>query len=163
MRWLCFCGLFLLLGSAGPARHSYHATITELRYNAEKKQVELAIKVFVDDFERALSQGQPAHISLSGNSLALPLTESYLHRTVTLKTPTGSSLPLQFLGMQPEKDAYWLYCKAVSPRPLTGLQLRQAVLLDVFSDQMNIVNVEAGAKKLSALFRAGHEQETLNW
>ena len=163
MRAFWLFGLLLLLGSAGPARHAYHATITELRYNSEKKQVELAIKVFIDDFEQALSKGQSAHVSLASNPLALPLTENYLRRTVTLKTPTGSPLPLQFLGMQPEKDAYWLYCKVVAPRPLTGLQLRQAVLLDVFPDQMNIVNVEAGVKKLSALFRAGHEQETLSW
>ena len=54
-----FVGLLLLLPLAGaaPARHAYHATITELRYNAARKQLELSVKVFTDDFEKALSRG----------------------------------------------------------------------------------------------------------
>ena len=35
------------------------------------------------------------------------------------------------------------------------------MMLDVFADQMNIVNIEANGQKQSALFRAGHEQELL--
>ena len=53
--------LLLPLAGAAPALHAYHSTITELRYNAPKKQLELAVKVFTDDFEKVLSQGQPSH------------------------------------------------------------------------------------------------------
>ena len=56
-----FVALVLLfpLAGAAPALHAYHSTITELRYNAAKKQLEVSVKVFTDDFEKALSQGQP--------------------------------------------------------------------------------------------------------
>jgi len=49
------------------------------------------------------------------------------------------------------------------PGPLPAVKLRQAILLDVFGDEVNIVNIEAGAHKQSALFRAGHEQELITW
>lgn len=154
----------LLLPLTGAAWHAYHSTLTELRYNAAKKQLELSVKVFTDDFEKALSQGQAAPVSLSdAGPRPLALATAYVQRTLQIRTPAGAPLQVQVLGLQPENDGYWLYCKVPLPGPITGLQLRQAMLLDVFGDEMNIVNIEANGKKQSALFRAGHEQETINW
>lgn len=161
-------GLVLtLLGApapARPARHAYHASITELRYNAAKQQLELATKVFTDDFERGLSEGRPAHVDLqTAGPVGAIVAAEYLRRTLVLKTPAGAPLPLQFIGMQPEKDSYWLYSKVSLVGKATGVQVRNSLLLDSFADQMNIVNVEANGKKVSALLRQGHEQETLSW
>ena len=155
---------FLLLFAP---RHAYHASITELRYNGPQKQLEISIKVFTDDFERALAQsarpGQaPLRLSTPGPMPSVRTAE-YLRRQFVVKTATGGPLPFQFLGMQAEKDAYWLYGKVALPRTLAGLQIRNAVLLDVFPDQSNILNLEAGGKKQSVLFRAGHEQELVTW
>jgi len=164
MRFLTVLAWCIPLAGAAPALHAYHSTITELRYNAAKKQLELSVKVFTDDFEKALSEGQSAHVNLSDpGPRPLALASAYLQRTLQFRTTAGAPLPLQVLGMQAEQDGYWLYCKVPLPGPLPGVQLRQAMLLDAFGDQMNIVNVEAGDKKQSALFRAGHEQELLTW
>ena len=155
--------LFPLAGAA-PALHAYHSTITELRYNATKKQLELSVKVFTDDFEKAISEGQPAHINLTDTGpRPLALSTAYIQRTLQVSTAAGAPLPLQVLGMQAEKDGYWFFCKVPLPGPVPGIKLRQAIMLDVFGDQMNIVNIEAGDKKQSALFRAGHEQEVVTW
>ena len=163
-RLLALLLLLWPLAGAAPARHAYHSTITELRYNAAKKQIELSIKVFTDDFEKALSQGQPAHGSLSEpGPRPFVLANAYLQRTFRISTPAGAPLALQLLGLQAEADGYWLYCKVPLPGPLPAVQLRHNMLMEVFGDQMNIVNIEAGAKKQSALFRAGHEQELVKW
>lgn len=161
-----FAALLLLfpLAGAAPAFHAYHSTITELRYNAAKKQLELSVKVFTDDFEKAISEGQTAHINLTdAGPRPLALSTAYIQRTLLVSTPAGAPLPLQVLGMQAEKDGYWFYCKVPLPGPMPGIKLRLALLLDTFGDQMNIVNIEAGDKKQSALFRAGHEQEVVTW
>jgi hypothetical protein len=166
MRLLTAFAMLLLLPlvGAGPALHAYHSTITELRYNAAKKQLELSVKVFTDDFEKALSKGQPKPVSLTeAGPRPLATADAYFQRTLQVSTPAGVRLPLQLLGMQAENDGYWFYCKVPLPGPMAGVKLRQAVLLDAFPDQMNIVNIEANGKKQSALLRAGHEQETLSW
>ena len=167
MRLLAALVAFILmfpLAGAAPALHAYHSTITELRYNAAKKQLELSVKVFTDDFEKALSQGQPTHVNLTeAGPRPLVLASAYLGRTLQVSTTAGVPLQLQVLGMQAENDGYWFYCKVPLPGPVSGVKLRQAALLDAFSDQMNIVNIEANGQKQSALFRAGHEQEVLSW
>ena len=156
--------LLFPLAGARPARHAYHSTLTELRYNSAKKQLELSVKVFTDDFERALSQGQPKTVSLSEpGPRPQVLASGYFQRTLQISTLAGARLPLQVLGMQAENDGYWFYCKAPLPGPVAGIRLRQAVLIDAFADEMNIVNMEANGKKQSALFRAGHEEEVVKW
>ena len=156
--------LLFPLAGAGPALHAYHSTITELRYNAPRKQLEISVKVFTDDFEKALSQGQPTRVNLTDAApRPLVLATAYLQRTLQVSTPAGAPLQLQVLGMQAENDGYWLHCKVPLPGPLSGVKLRQAMLLEAFNDQMNIVNIEANGQKQSALFRAGHEQELLKW
>ena len=156
--------LLLPLAGARPARHAYHSTITELRYNPTKKQLELSVKVFTDDFEKALSQGQPKTMSLTEpGPRPLVLADAYFQRTLQISTLAGARLPMQVLGMQAESDGYWFYCKVPLPGPVAGIRLRQAVLLNAFADEMNIVNVEANGQKQSALFRAGHEEEAVKW
>ena len=159
----------LLLGLPGVAgtRHAYHTSILELRLNPQKHQVELALKVFADDFASALSQDRPKAVDLR-SSAALPLAELYLHQHLKLSIPAGPRQPrlpldVQFLGLQPDKEAYWLYAKAPLPRPTNELLLNQSVLLEMFSDQMNIVNAEGNGKKISALLRNGHEEEVLSF
>jgi hypothetical protein len=155
-----FC-LFLLPLMAWA--HAYHTSITELRYNPAKKQVEISFKIFTDDLEKALSQGQPASVHLDEQPRASVLAAAYIQRCVRVGSRPGEALPIQFLGMQHEQDAYWLYAKVAVPHPLTSLRLRQTLMLDMYSDQMNIVNIEAGGQKQSALFRAGNEEQEIKW
>lgn len=166
-RLFALLSLLLALPTLAGSRHAYHSTITELRLSSQKKQVELSIKVFTDDLEKAISQGKPGTVSLR-EIRALPLVELYLHQHLKLTIPitghTGRTpLEVQFVGMQPEKDAYWVYAKAALPRPTNELQVEQAMLLELFPDQMNIVNAEGNGKKVSALYRSGHEQSILTF
>jgi hypothetical protein len=161
--------LALLLGLPGVAgtRHAYHTSILELRLNPQKQQVELALKVFTDDFTRALSLGRSKSVDLKQPS-SLPLAELYLHQHLKLSIPAGPRQPrlpldVQFMGLQAEKDAYWLYAKVPLPRPTKEILLNQGMLLELFSDQMNIVNAEGNGKKISALLRNGHEEEVLSF
>ena len=155
-----FLAFLLLLAP----RHAYHASIAEMRYNGPQKQLEISLKVFTDDFEKALSRGQPAPVRLAApGPLPSARAAAYLRQQFVVKTAAGAPLGLQFLGMQAEKDSHWLYCKVTLPRTMAGLQIRHAVLLDVFADQANILNLEAGGRKQSLLFRAGHEQELVTW
>jgi hypothetical protein len=165
MRFLSLAAALVLLAfTTARAWHAYHATLTELRYNPGQKQLELSIKVFTDDFEKALSKGQAAPVSLAEpGPRPQILTAAYLSRTLQFKTPVGQVLPLKYIGMEKEKDAYWLYCKVTLPRTMGGVQIKQTMLLETFADQSNIVNIAAGSKTNSAVFRRGHEEELVTW
>ncbi|MCC2546989.1 hypothetical protein LJY25_11075 [Hymenobacter sp. BT175] len=164
LRRLVLSVLLLLTGLRAGA-HTYHASIMDVRYNAGKQQLEVALKVFTDDLEKALSTGQPAPVTIEqlSRDRLNALAEGYLRRTVRFGTKPGETLPLQLLGVQKESDAHWVYFTVKPPKPVKGIYLQHRLLLDSFEDQMNIVNLEAGGKKQSALFRAGEESQKLMW
>lgn len=156
----------LVLSSVAAFAHAYHTSLMDVRYNAQKQQLEIALKVFTDDFEKALSAGQPRPISLADMPAAqtTPLTATYLKRTLHFGTKPGETLPLTYLGMQREGDAHWLYATVKLPaQAVRSLVLHHQLLLAEFDDQMNIVNLEAGGQKQSALFRGGEATKTLAW
>jgi hypothetical protein len=162
-RFLLLCSLLAVALAA--AAHAYHASIMEVRYNAPKQQLEVALKVFTDDFEKALSAGQPRSVTFeeSPKPQVTTLVTALLTRSVTFGTKPGEALPLKFIGFQKEGDSHWLYFSVKLAKPVPGIYLRHHLLLDTFPDEMNIVNLEAGGKKQSALFRAGEESQKLSW
>ncbi|SDY09249.1 DUF6702 family protein [Hymenobacter psychrophilus] len=155
----------LLLISLAAWAHTYHTSLMEVRFNPEKQRLEIALKVFTDDLEAALSQGQPAPHVIDRLSRAQldPLLLSLLRREVQLSTKAGRLLPLTLVGLQKETDSHWLFFTAPLPANATGVMLRQRLLLTIFPDQMNLVNLSAGKQKESFLFRNGHEEQELSW
>ena len=162
MRRLCLVFASCLLSLAALA-HAYHASIMEVRYNAPKQQLEIALKVFTDDFEKALSVGQPRPISFEQTPKAqvTQLTTELLRKSLAFGTRPGETLPLQLIGFEKDHEAHWLYLSVKLPKPTTTLLLRHQLLVATFADQMNIVNLDAGGKKQSALFRDGNEEQKL--
>lgn len=161
---LVFCALCLL--SFAAMAHAYHASIMDVQYNPKKQQLEVALKVFTDDFEKALSAGQPNSVTFDKLTpvQVAGLTKALLQRSVAFGTKQGETLPLRFVGIEKDKDAHWVYFSVkMPPRPATTIYLRHRLLLDTFQDQMNIVNLEGGGKKQSALFRAGNDEQKLSF
>ncbi|KAA9338316.1 hypothetical protein F0P96_05635 [Hymenobacter busanensis] len=154
-----------LLLSLAAFAHAYHASIMDVKVNAQKKQLEVALKVFTDDLEKGLSVGQPRPISLDQTPpfVVQPLVAAYLRKTIVFTGKPSEEFPLKYIGMERENDAHWLYFSVALPRPLQGVRLQQRLLLEQFPDQMNIVNVEASSGKKSALFRNGNEAQLLSW
>ncbi|MDU0371060.1 DUF6702 family protein [Hymenobacter endophyticus] len=146
--------------------HAYHASIMELRFNPEKQRLEMALKIFTDDLEQELSAGKPRPVRTDQLTRAQlnPLLVDLLRRSVQFSArPNEAALPLTLVGLQKEKDAYWLYFTAPLPAKAAGVSLRHQLLLATFPDQMNIVNLEAKGQKQSLLFREGETQQQLKW
>lgn len=161
--FLLILGLLALPALAVAPRHAYHSTLMEFRLAPGNQEVQISIKMFADDLEKALSQGKPNPVNLH-TPMAMPIIERYLHEHLKVTIPAARHTPrypqeVQFKGMQAEKDAYWLYCKVPLLHPTKELLVRNDLLLELYPDQKNIVNAEGNDKKLSVLFRKGHEEE----
>ncbi|QNP50862.1 hypothetical protein H9L05_11810 [Hymenobacter qilianensis] len=112
---LVFCALCLL--SFAAMAHAYHASIMDVQYNPKKQQLEVALKVFTDDFEKALSAGQPNSVTFDKLTTAQvsSLTTALLQRSVAFGTKPGEALPLRFVGIEKDKDAHWVYFSVKMP------------------------------------------------
>jgi hypothetical protein len=136
------------------ARHDFHTSLTEMRVNAKEKTVEVTVRVFTDDFENALTRANAnQRVRLEAKDRHDPLIDRYLKQRFTLTNASGKPKPFRYLGKEFEADATWLYLEFPLTEPLLGAKLQQLVLLDLFDDQTNLVNVfYGGDEKRSFLF-----------
>lgn len=155
--------LVLLFTFARPTQaHDYHASIADVRFNAKNQTLEVAVKVFMDDLEDALSRHSKKKVSYSASSPEVRKhLASYLSSQLSFEVEKGKVLPQKFIGSEEDADVVWMYLEVpVQKAALTQLYIKNAVLTELFSDQMNIVNLNYKGKTESVLLQR-HDTEKL--
>ncbi|MBB6005395.1 DUF6702 family protein [Arcicella rosea] len=157
-------GRFLLLGvillssafkSNNTAFHAFHTSLTEMRYNTKSKGFEVSLRVFTDDLEKVLSHdNQNKKIIVENNDKNDALVEQYVKKHFMLVNSKNQLKAVQYIGKEKEGDATWIYLELPMSEALSGLRLKNDVLIDMFEDQTNIVNVFVKEEKKSFIFNA---------
>lgn len=137
--------------------HKFHATIAQLEYNAKEQSVEAVIRFFADDFETAISQhakreikfNTPQALKDKANSDAV---FSYVRERFELKGKNGNAVKLNWVGMEIQADMVWVYFEGKLPGGLSGAQMRNRLLQELFDDQVNIVNFKFDGKQTGTMF-----------
>jgi hypothetical protein len=154
-----FFGLIFCLFCFPAAAHDYHASITDVTYNARTQNLEVAVRVFTDDLENALSLRTKQKVVYQANSEKTKayLTD-YLQANVAFEVTKGKPLKYKFVGSEEEADAIWVYLEVpVQRAELPQLYVKNAILTEIFGDQMNIVNISYKGKTESVMLQRGEE------
>ena len=136
--------------------HPLHTTITEVTHQPARQTLRLMIRVFADDFERAVArQGR-----VQGGAVTDAATLAYL-RSAVVVSQGSRPLPLSACGSRRAGEVIWLCVETPAPANLAGVQLRVALLCEMFEDQVNIVRSLVGASPRSLLFTRGDGGKSL--
>jgi len=133
--------IVLLLLSSSFISHKFYVSITEIRLNDENNTIEISMRIFPDDLDRAISQIQGVNPQIATeleHEDADKWIEDYVLQRFSLQL-NGIKIKCSFLGKEQESDAVWCYFEGKftgSPKELT---VTQKILTDSFEDQVNIV------------------------
>lgn len=124
-----------------------------MRYNPKEKAFEISLRVFTDDLEKTLSiNNQNKKFIIESTDKNDPFIEQYIHKHFVITTQKNQKLNYQYLGKEKEGDATWIYLEMPVNEPIKGSKIQNDVLIDVFDDQTNIVNIFMNNDKKSYLF-----------
>ncbi|RNI29532.1 hypothetical protein EFA69_08220 [Rufibacter immobilis] len=158
-------GGILLLAILAPFTgwaHDFHTSITDARYNPKTQTYELSVRVFADDLEEALSRRHKTTIRLDRSERVNKLIAEYLQTHLAISTTRGTRAAQKFIGAQEEADAIWLYLEIPAGKLTSGqVWVQNALLVEIFDDQTNILNLEVAGKKRSVLCRTGDTQQVI--
>ncbi|RDV10754.1 hypothetical protein DXT99_25735 [Pontibacter diazotrophicus] len=168
MKYKVFSVLLLLLAflATQPASaHDYHASITDVKYNPRTQSLEVAVKVFMDDLENALSRQTNTKVTYSSNSEEVKkYISDYLQKTLSFELEKGKPLKSKLLGSEEDVDVVWMYVEVpVQKATLAQLYVKNAILTDLFTDQMNIVNIDYKGETESVLMQRGDVTKKLTF
>ena len=143
--------LFFLVTTAADA-HKFCTSLTQIEYNSKTRAAEVVMNVFFDDWQLALSNQEKRKIRSDDKDFGA-LSAKYLSSHFQLKSRKNRLAKMQFVGFEFNKDIVTLYVEFPLPEGLDGAEVNQAILLDLYSEQTNMVNLMNGAKKKSLVFR----------
>jgi hypothetical protein len=138
--------LVLLLIGGGWLMHKFYVSLTEVRYNPATERIEVSMRIFPDDLDRALLQKTGIHTQLA-TELEPPGADSilmdYLLESFYIVV-NGEAAPLHYLGKEQEADAIWCYLESEKIAQPVTLKVYQKLLTERFDEQVNIVQVYQG-------------------
>ncbi|MBI5771788.1 MAG: hypothetical protein HZA93_28715 [Verrucomicrobia bacterium] len=133
--------VFVAPGRAHPIRTSY----AEADYRPASGQLEIAIRLFTDDTEAALAQRAGKKIAVASTPAREldALLFAYVRAQFTVTTTGGAAVPLTWVGreLKDQGQHLWLYVQCALPGGVAGARLRDGLLREMFSDQINSVRV----------------------
>lgn len=141
----------VLLGLA-VAIHPLHTTHTEVVLAAHG-EAKVTIRAFTDDLRAAVLR----HEGTVTDSTLM----RYLRATVGLRGPDGHAAELSWNASQVDGDITQLALTARLSAPLAGSTLSQTMQMELFPDQVNVVQVRYDGRQVSLLFFGGDKARAL--
>lgn len=151
MKWIAILLLaispaFLSL-SDKPAVHEVYVSMAQVEHNPQANTLEVALKLFTDDTDRALGRyfrenlrlGEPDEHPQSDSLLTIYLQEKLVF------TCNGKPLNLRFYGKEVTVEETWCYFDF----PLDcgtdqNLKIENRIFTEVFADQVNLMKFSGG-------------------
>jgi hypothetical protein len=152
---LLVCALLRPAPSPAAAPHKFYTSLARVEYNAAGKSVEVTLRVFADDLERALGRREGREVRLDRKDEADRLVPAYLRDKFELKNRDGEVKALKWVGMELSAGQAWLYVEADMPEGLSGARLRDHLFFELFAGQVNTVSVRYPGASADLVFVPG--------
>ena len=138
--------LFVLIVNSVSAKHPYYISVADIHHNQNLARLEITLRIFVDDLEKAISlhQSLPSfYITDPDDPSTRDMIRLYLDDRFRLAV-NREAASLEFLGGEVEDDTFWAYLKVDNVNRFDQLEIEYTVLLEVFEEQLNLVHVQQG-------------------
>jgi len=135
--------------------HPLHTTYTELVAEPGGPTVTITVRAFSDDLNHAV------HDEASTRVPDDSLLSRYVRAHLIIRSPGGGVLPLRWMGRRETGDLTWLTLEASVSPGLSGARLLNTMHLELFRDQVNIVQVRIAGRSESLLFTGGDGEKAI--
>ena len=141
--------------------HPLHSTITEIVRDPAHGVVRATIRVFADDFGTAVARSTRGRVSVSFGPAWDNAALAYVTSSFVLEDRAGRRLALASCGSRRTSDLLWICVEAKTTEALEQLGVSNALLSDLFDDQVNVVQGVVRGTKKSMLFTKGDRAKRL--
>jgi len=152
------------LGQSYDIAHEFHISKCQIKYSEDTKAVQISLHLFLDDLEEALRQKGADQLFLCTEK-EHHKAEKYLFRYLQqgFKLSVNEEpAAFEFVGKEQSEDlqAVWCYLEIINVDSFESLEITNSLLMEVFEDQKNIVQVRAADNKQgNFLLQKGQEND----
>jgi hypothetical protein len=134
--------------------HDFHTSLAEITYNRENKSLEVSVRVFSDDLEKALThlnKGKPVKME-EPDAMVNPLLELYMRKNFALVSPSKEVQKMKFYGKEKEAEATWIFIEVLDCENIKNFIFYNSLMQELFDDQTNLANIIYPTGKKTLVF-----------
>ena len=140
----------LVAASARPIdAHPLHTTMTELSYDPAARMVNVSLRVFADDFTAVVMAGRAHRADVTPPDSAML---RYVTSRFSLVAPGTGRVALRWCGARRDGLVILICLRGAVRGPPAGATMSNALLTEMFSDQVNIVQASYEGRRRTLLF-----------
>lgn len=131
--------------------HPFYVSVTEIEHNPKTKTVQVSVRVFFDDFERALNQRYKTNVNILNPKDKKKMDQvisDYVKEHLKLKLD-NNLLELKYVGYEIKEDAAWCYFETAKITSIRSLDVENRLLYEQHDSQINMIHVIVGGKRKS--------------
>lgn len=155
--------LFLawLFTFAGVKDHPIHISVSDVTIS--ESEIEWVVRIFKDDLLLAV-YGDALDMSVLDNEDQVRKDIlAYLNRTIGISADNVKTA-WTLKDLHPDPEAIWITITSpVKPGDIQKLTIRNTILLDVYGDQKNIVNLKSMGLKKNMVFEKGGDERIIRF
>lgn len=145
--------------------HKYYVSVTQIDYLPNKQSVQITSRIFIDDLEKLLRERYNESLTLVSNKESDSTDvyiEKYLKEKIKIKI-NGKEVNMIFIGKEYDTDIVKCYLEIEGIKKIESIEISNQVLIDLFSEQQNIVKTKIYSKQKSFLFDRNNINALLNF
>lgn len=142
---------FILLGVAAPAAaHTYFFGLTEISVNEHSKKLEIIHQFTAHDVENLIAEQQQINFSTESVNYET-FIKNYFEQHFSLMRD-DNQVKLNWLGLEVSLGKIFIYQESASQQFLSGLTIKNQLLIGIYDKQINTVNYRDPYTKGSLTF-----------
>lgn len=141
-RFIPLLALLFCMNNAMALPHPFHVSLTEIRMNTGKGNVEVSCRMFTDDLQQAVRK-----LYISKADLRKTPDDETVNRYVfeyirsNLSITIGDArISLQWVGYENEEEYTWCYLESTGVMITNAVLVLNTLLFDVNTEQVNMIH-----------------------
>jgi hypothetical protein len=161
-RWFLLLSIIVCLSFT---IHKYYVSMTEIKYVEEKKEIQITMRFFIDDFEKVLGDQFKKPFALATEKElkdADKFINFYLQQNFRLII-NEKALKLHFLGKEYENDVVYLYAEVTDVQSIQSIEIQNRMLFEGFEDQQNYIKLNMNSQKKTFILTKQIDKEFIKF
>ena len=145
--------------------HKYYISLTKINFVEKEKSVQITMRFFVDDIEKALESRYEIELELATekeNEKANVYLEKYIASKFEIIINENVKL-FRYLGKEYENDVVFFYLEIIDIEMINQISVQNRMLFEDFPDQENFVQLNINNSRKTFVLHKDNDKEMLNF
>ncbi|RLA04226.1 MAG: hypothetical protein DRQ47_03720 [Gammaproteobacteria bacterium] len=145
------------------AAHQKKEAITRIIFNQRTSNIEIIHRFAIHDAEHASKKLFGTSFDILGNTFSQKHFADYVAKNFSLKNLSGDPLTISEVGFEIAGQYLWIYQETPLQADIKGFIIKNNALRDIWSDQVNLVNIERNKTVRSLIFKSSLDEQQLTF